>query len=156
MTGAEIPLIIAAVGTGTQVYGSISSANNQAEAQRRDAALKNEQANEILAREAINRTAIDKQTVLDQGAYAAAFAASGREGGGIGGQIDIFNSAQEIISNARREAKYKSDALRQGADIQASLASDIVSSSYYTGAGTLLTTGARIGYMKAGSDKGGP
>lgn len=153
MTGAEIFYGAAAAGTALSVIQGLSAASSQADAKRQDAAFKQQQADEILAREAINRTAIENQVKHDQSLYAASFASAGWADGGIGGQIEIFNRAQEVISNSRREAQFKTDMLRKGAQMDFNLASDIVTSSYYTGAGSILTTGAKIAYMKAGSDK---
>lgn len=144
MSGAEIPIILAAVGTGTQIYGQISAASAQAEAQKKDAEFKNIQANELLAREALNEIEIRRQGELTTARYSSAAAASGFETSGIGGQLDILDNVERMITNSNREARFKADMLRLGANVQTDLASDMVTSSYLTGAGTAIKTGASM------------
>lgn len=155
MSGVEIALAAAAVaGTGMSIYGQISGAQAQAEAAKRNAELKNQQANELLAREAINEAAIRKVAGITATRYSSAAAATGFEGGGVGGQVEIFMNAQDAITNSQREAFFKASMLRQGAEIEASLASDAVTAAWITGAGSLLTTGAQVGSMYAKPGKG--
>lgn len=133
--------IIAAVGTGMEIYGQISAASAQADAARRNAALKQQQASELLARETINESMIQQQSGIISSRYGSAAAAQGIEGAGIAGQLAILNNTQITIANSRREADFKAQMLRQGADIENKLASDVLSASYIKTGGTLLTSG---------------
>lgn len=145
MSGMEIPLIIGMVaGTGTQVAGGIMAANSQADAQNRNAALKKLQADELLSRQTINEKIMRDQAEKVAKGYSVGFAASGREGAGIGGMLQIKRDTEENILNSRREAEFKAQMLRSGADIDQSLASDYQTASYITGAGSLLSGGANI------------
>lgn len=124
---AAIPIIagIATVaGVGASVIGQANAAAAQAKADQQDAANKNLEANELLAREAINETNLrnkslavetaqriqlgQSQAALNiksaelQSQYGADFAGTGREGGGIGGILKIqhdTNIANSIMTN---------------------------------------------------------
>lgn len=129
---------------GTQVYGAISSASSKADAARQDAALKNQQADELLSREQINEQLILDQSELAQKSYGSAFASTGREGAGIGGILQIQKSTAQSIANDRRDADFKAKMLRAGANIATNLASDTETAGYITGAGTILAGAGKI------------
>jgi hypothetical protein len=145
MTGVEIGLGIAAlVGTGAQVYGNVAAARSQEEAARREAEFKMIQADELMERQRIN-----EQIMVEQGdemgsAYVAAFASTGRGGGGVGGQLRIKRDVERSIANSHREAEFKAKMLRAGADVEMDLASDAVSAAWISSAGSVLTTGANV------------
>lgn len=141
MTGIEEGAAI--VGAGTAIYGAISSASAKASAAQQDAALKNEQADELLSREAVNEQLIQTQSTQSQLEYGAGAASMGREGGGIGGILQIQKNTAITMANSQRDAQFKAQMLRAGANIATNLASDELTSSYVTGAGTLLTGAAK-------------
>lgn len=158
MSGIEIALAAAAVGgTALNVYGNISGANAQEEAAQRNAALKREQADELLDRQIINERIMRRAAEKAERGYVASFASTGRGGGGVGGVLQIKEELEENIANTRRDAEFKAKMLRAGADIETSLASDAVSAAWISGAGTILTTGAQAYGMisKYGPAKGG-
>lgn len=129
--------------TGMEVYGKIAAANAQSQARAQELKLKNIQADEILSREAVNEQVIQDNSKRTESAYSTAFAATGREGAGVGGQIQIHKFTQDQVANLNRDANFKANMIRAGANIEANLASDVVSASYISGAGTLLTSGLR-------------
>lgn len=141
MTGIEEGAAI--IGVGTAIYGAISSAEAKADAAKRDAALKGQQADELESREKVNEGIIQHQSDLAQLRFGSSFAATGREGGGIGGIMEIQKNTALTIANSQRDAAFKAKMLRQGADIATSLASDDLAAGYITGAGTFLTGAAK-------------
>jgi hypothetical protein len=147
MTGLEI---MAAAGLATSVYGQIKSGADRAGAQEYQAALKNIQANELLEREAINEQIMREKAELMSLDYGAAFAASGREGAGLGGILKIHKNVEDSIANSRRDAEFKARMLRAGAEIDTKLASDLVSASYVGAGGTILTGVAKAYDIYAG------
>jgi hypothetical protein len=144
MSGAEIPLLIMAVGgTGTQVYGQIAGASAQASAAERSAALKRQQAKELLSREAENEVVIRENGGKLENQFATAYAATGAGGGGLGGILEIHRQTERNILQGKRDAEFKAYMLNQGADIESQLASDTMAASYISGAGTILGLGAK-------------
>lgn len=133
----------AVAGSGLTIWGQVSAANAQEEAARKNAELKAVQAEELLARQAINEQIMRDKAEESGLLYGASFASTGREGAGVGGILRIRRDAEEAISLSRRDAEFKARMLRAGADVELSLASDAVSASWISGAGTLLTTGAQ-------------
>lgn len=143
MSGAEVPLIATAVvGGGAQIYGQIASAQAKKDAAEKEAALKGMQADEILQRQAINEQTMLEQSDRIEKDYGASLGAV-HAGGGIGGIMQIHANTLDNIKNSRRDAEFKSKMLRLGADIETSLASDAITASYISGAGTFLTSAAQ-------------
>lgn len=141
----------AVVGAGVAIYGEIESGQAKANAAKLDAQLKNQQADELMSREANNEQLIQQQSERDQKDYGAAFAGSGREGGGIGGIMTIQKNTAITIANSQRDAEFKAKMLRAGANIATNLASDEVNASYITGAGTIITGAAKLSPSFAGA-----
>lgn len=141
---AAIPILAGAavIGSGLEVYGNIKAAQQKSDAVKAEAALKEAQANELLDREKINEGLMQEQESSIESGYVSAFADTGREGGGIGGVIKLRNQLQKNIDISRREASFKAQMLRAGANIDTTLASQQLSASYIGGAGTILTRGA--------------
>jgi hypothetical protein len=136
------------IGTAISAYGQISSANSSAEAQRADAAAKREQAGELLERQAINERIMQEQSERQQSAAGSGSAMSGLEGTSLGSIMTIRKTTLENIALSRRDAEFKAKLLRQGADVQTELASDMMTAGYISGAGTLLQSG--LSAQKAG------
>lgn len=144
--GAEIGLGVLAIKTGSEIYGQIASASAKEDAARRNALLKEQESEELLYRqfqnEQIVRENADNQVEL-------AYAQAGMQGGasrGIAEAIEINRITTRNILMSRHEAEYKARMLKQGAEVESQLASDAMSASYITSAGTLLT-GAGQGYL---------
>lgn len=142
MTGIEEA--VAVVGVGTAVYGAISSASAKASADQKNAALKNQQADELLSRETVNESLIQDQSFRSQLDYGAAANSTGVGGGGLGGIMAIQKATAITIANDQRDANFKAYMLRQGANMDTNLASDTMSAGYISAAGTLLSGGAKV------------
>jgi hypothetical protein len=136
---AWVGVAIATVGTGLTIYGELSAASSRADAAQKNAAIKQQQADELLARQSINEGIMREQADSSSHSYVAGFAASGREGAGLGGVLKIKKDLEDNITNSRREAQFKASLLRQGAEIDSQLASDTMTAGYLSGAGTLLS-----------------
>lgn len=136
--------IVAGIGTAASIYSQISAGQKEEEAAKKKQELANQQADEILSRELINEQAIRDQAFNAEKEYGAAFSATGREGGGIGGILAIRRNTVKALEYAKRDADFKSYMLRKGAEMDTQLASDAATASYITGAGTALTGAARI------------
>ncbi len=135
--------IIGAAAAGATIYSQLSSAASQEEAAKKNAELKRQQADELMAREAINEDIMRNQVRIAMKDSAPSQASRGIEGAGIGGQITALNTLQSNLIIAHRDAAYKANLLRQGADVENKLASDQMSAAYISGVGTLLTAGAK-------------
>lgn len=138
MSGAEILGGMALLGAGVNAYGQVSAAQSQEEAQIKAAELKREQAKELLSRQSTNegimrerltRTMKDINNLVD----------SGSSTGTVVAIAEYQRDAEAAILDSRREAEFKARMLREGADIETDLASDLVTGAYFSGAGTILT-----------------
>lgn len=141
MSGLEI---IAAAGLATSLYGQISGASAKADADRKNAQIKNMEADELLSRQTINEGIMRDQAELQGLGYQSSFASTGREGAGLGGLLTIKKNLDQNLILSRRDAEFKAKMLRMGADIDLNLASDEQTAGYISGAGTLLTGAAKI------------
>lgn len=137
-------IALAAIGTAATIYGQISAANAQAEAQQREIELKKIQANEMLERQAIN-----EQIMRDKEAWLENHAGSdnGTSGSSLVGIMRYRKDLAQNIATSRREAEFKAGMLKMGAEADAKLASDTMTAGYISGAGTLLTGAANVGYQ---------
>ena len=125
--------IIAAVGLVVGIAGTLSAAEAAEEAEkakakaiRERAELKRKQADEILRRVEINVLAMRREKNQLVGRQTSGFAKAGVDFSGS--SITVINATEESFIRgtmvARREARYKANQLRQGADIDLTLASD--------------------------------
>ncbi len=138
------------LGTVMSAYGQISSASAQAEAQRADAAAKRLQADELLARQAINEQIMRDQSERMESSAGSGSAMSGLEGGGLGGIMSIRKTTLENIALSRRDAEFKAKMLRMGADVQSELASDMMTAGIISGAGTVAQSGLQVANLYKG------
>lgn len=145
MSGLELP-IISALGIlfsgGSQIAGGAA----RRAASEADAAAKNRQADELLAREGINEQLMLDQSFQAEQNYGSAFAMTGKEGGGIGGMLTIHKNTLASIANARRDAEFKASMLRAGAEVDTKLASDLQTAGVISGAGTIISGAADLGW----------
>lgn len=154
MSALALP-IIAGIGVATQATGMVVNGIAQADAAERNAALKNAQADELLAREEINQELMREQAFQAEQNFGSAFAMTGKEGGGIGGMLTIHSQLERNLRLSRREAEYKAKILRAGGEIDQQLGSDLQTAGWITGAGTLIG-GATNLYQRYGpKDKSG-
>lgn len=134
--------ITAAIGIGMQAYGTVSAASAQADASQKSADLKNQQANELMAREGINEGIMRTQFARSVDSFQAGFASTGREGAGISGVLRMQTDFQTTIANSARDAAFKAYMLHQGADIDMTLASDTATAGYLKMGGGILGAAA--------------
>lgn len=127
---AALP-VLGLIGTGVQVGGQIAAGNARSKAAQQQAQIKNEQADELLKRAETNILAIKRQRNKVVSQQASGFAKANVEASGS--MLEVLENTEvefkrEVV-NARREAEYKADQLRRGADIDLQLASDIKTAS---------------------------
>jgi hypothetical protein len=134
---------IAVAGIAIDVIGRVNEADDQADAAARTAAIKDAQARELLERNAINEKILRERAEFQEHGYIAAVADTGFGGGGLGGVMKIRRDLAMTLENNRRDAEFRARMLRAGADVDMQLASDAVSASYISGAGTILSQGAK-------------
>ncbi len=142
MSGMEAVAIVGAAGTALNAVGQVSSAHSQAEAQRKAAYLKQQQADELLARQKINEEILRERNtklVHEQGAIATGETSDQT----IYGLAKYQRDLEDAVLDTRREAEFKAKMLREGAAIEADLASDIETGSYLSAGGTILTGGVQ-------------
>lgn len=147
MSGVETMAILAG---GTMALGQVSAAQASAEAAQRNAGLKRLQAEELLSRQEINEQIILEESKRLELGYGSAFAATGREGAGLGGIMQIRKNTMDNIANSRRDAEFKAKMLRLGADIESDLASDSLVAGLIGAGGTLLSGGLQAYNMYRG------
>jgi hypothetical protein len=124
------------VGAGVGIFGAIKSANDQAEIERKKAALANEQADEILAREQINDAQIRDASFRSELETGSVSAAMGHTGGEIGAKLEIERRTNLEISLNDRAAAFQAKMLREGATLGQE-AADTAKSAGYLQAGAL-------------------
>lgn len=143
-----MPVIAAAaavVGVGIQIYGDVTSANDQAKLDKERAAIAQQQSDEIAAREQSNEALRGQQAVRQKLQFGASYAASGKSGTGVGSQLQIQNESdtQSMISN--REATFQEQMLQTQAGIDTTLASQSITS------GAIGAVGAGLGGITKGA-----
>jgi hypothetical protein len=137
------------IGTGIQIYSQMQSAEKQAAAQRREAAMKNAQAQELETRQAIN-----EQIMSDREKSSELYAGidNGTTRGTLGGIMRLRQDLFKNIDTSRREAQWKAAMLRSGADADQKLSSDIIATGQLQATGTALTAaGNTYSTLSAGS-----
>ena len=145
---------LAVAGAGMQVTSMLTGAAAKKAAAEQDAFLKNQQADEMLRRQAINEVLMQKQ-ILPMKEQASEVSGNLRTTGasfgnsGVGGEMAVqkelnrnLTTLQTNLFLSRRDAEYRAAQLRAGANIDTQLASDLMTSSYIGAGSTVLTTGA--------------
>ncbi len=130
--------ITAAVGAGVNVAGTLMSANAKANADQQSAALKYKQADELMSREAINEDIMRTQEGRTEDQFRAASGSTGFANTGIGGVLRMRSDLSKNIGLSQRDAAFKAEMLRTGAQIDTNLASDERSAGYVAAAGSVL------------------
>jgi hypothetical protein len=138
-----VAAVAAVVGTGIAIYGAVKSANDQSDLDQERASIAQQQAKELDAREQSNELIRDQQAYRQKLQFGAAYAASGKEGVGIGSQLQIQNQADLANMMSNRETKFQETMLLEQGGIDTSLASSTES------AGTLNAVGAGLGGLSA-------
>lgn len=136
MSGAEVLAGIGLLGTGVSVAGQLSAASAQAEAAKKNAELKQQQAVEIEQRNAINEEILSEQFDIAKTRYGTLAQSGSETVGGLVKMISDFEKNKEIRN---REVAFKTKMLRAGAEQDLTLSSDIATSGTLGAAGTILT-----------------
>lgn len=125
-------------GAGISAYGAIKGAQDEANFDRQKAATQEAQAVEIAEREKANEAINQSAAFNAKLDFASAYAGSGKEGAGIGSQLEIQRQTDLKNLVARRDAGFQETMLRTGAEIDKNLANSTESSGYIAAAGSLL------------------
>lgn len=133
-----------AASLGMSVYGNIKAAKDKEEAAQKQAFLDEQQANEILARQAANEAIMQDQAAYNESHYVAAMGGTGVLDTGIGGAIAIHTNLSRAIAAARHEAAYTSNMIRMGAQINTEIASNQVTAAYIRSGGQVLGAAGEV------------
>lgn len=142
-----------AAGTALSVYSQIKQADDQAEQARRSAALRDQEANEILARAAINEKYLQKQGDQFLTSQIEAYAKAG---------VTISGSPLQVLEQTKsdfteqkmllqRDAEYRANLQRAGAQDLRGAAEQIRQGGYLSAFGTLLGGVGNIAAASGGS-----
>lgn len=126
-------------GTAISVYGQMKAAEDQAKMAEFQQKMANEQADELGYRESVNaalRVGEAKKAALD---FGAAYAASGKEGMGIGSQLEIMRQVQIQNALSQHDVRFQQAMLRRGGSLYGMQASATREASKWNAAGSLLT-----------------
>lgn len=140
--GTSSPL----VGAGISVYGDITSADDQNQLDQEKAQVAQEQAAEIAQRTQANEQLTDQQAFRQQLQFGSAYAASGKEGVGIGGQLQIANQANTQNMIAAQEASFQEQMLNMQATMDTQQGQNLMSALPWAIAGSVVSgTGSAAG-----------
>lgn len=156
--GAAGLIVGGAAALGGSVVSAVSSVNAagaQYNAKMEELNLRRLEADELLNREAINESVMQARGDIMKNQYEAAYAASGKGGGALGGLLRIQADINQNMAISRREAEFKAQQLRAGADISQELAGAGKTAAWWNAAGTLLTGGANAANLISRINFGG-
>lgn len=143
--GAVLGPVGALVGGAIGAIGAIFGANDQAEIDRRKAALEEAEAQEVARREAVNDAAT-QSTMFRQGLdISSEMAGSGHEGGAIGTQLEIRRQGNLQIRLNDEAAAFQESQLRAGAQMQLDLAGQTETAGILKGIGYGFTAMGSVG-----------
>ena len=149
-TGAAVAAV---VGTGVTIYGQQKEAKAKARAAKKNAELKRLQALELLDRFEINSQALMAEGELLKDRQKVDLASRGIDIGS-GSALSVIEETNALVARQlildRKEAEFKAQQLRSGADMDVELAGDIRSAANIRSVGTFLS-----GVSSAASAKGG-
>lgn len=134
------------LGGALEFFGNRKARKAQAQAMRRQAALRDMESKEILERAAINIKSVREDTRRLIGEQRSTFAAAGlkMEGSPLDVATSTLNRAEEQIENMQREAEFDAKMVRLGASADRALAGATERAGRYQDFGTVLTSGARV------------
>lgn len=140
-------LVLLAAGTAVQIYGQQQAAEQQAEMARKDAALKEDQAREVLDRVKINQEILQESgdKLQAQQIHAMSHGITVGTGSPLLIAEQTAYSTMREINNARIEAEFRASQLRAGAAASADYSGQVKKSADLESFGTLLTA-AYTGY----------
>jgi hypothetical protein len=144
----QVAAAAALVGAGIQVYGAITSANDQNALDQEKASVARQQAAEIEARNQSNAALLDQTAMRQKLQFGASYAASGKAGTGVGSQLQIQNQADLQNMIATREAKFQESMLQQQAGIDTTMGDQLMKALPWQVAGDIaggLGSAARLG-----------
>lgn len=135
-------------GAGVKAFGDIKSANSQAELERDKAVMAYRQADELEQRQMANDAVRQGQAFKAEEDFGAAYAGSGKEGSGLGSQLEIKRQADLAVAMADRDADFQAEMLRHGGDINNKLADETQTAGYLKAGGTILSAGGNFATSK--------
>lgn len=128
----------AAAGGVIGAYGAIQSAQDQANLDNEKAAIAFKQADEIQNREVANEAIRNSQANEAKLSFGAAYASSGKEGVGIGSQLEIQRQTDLQNTISKRDADFQAEMLRTQGGIDQQLADETKSAGYLSAASSIL------------------
>ncbi len=132
MAAGAAAIAVTVASTAVQMHSARKAAKAQERAMRAQAEAKRIQAEELLKRSEFNIEELELEAEQFAGAQIAELGKSG-VGLGVGVSLVALEQTQERLTKAvnisRREAEFKAEQLRAGADIDTRLSSDIRSAS---------------------------
>lgn len=137
--GAVLGPVGSVVGGLIGLVGSIFGSNQQAEIDRRKAALDEAEAKEVERRATINDAITQTTGFRAQADISAEMAGSGHEGAAIGTQLEVRRQANLKIRLDDQAAAFQASQLRAGAQLQNELADQTVSAGVIKGIGYGVT-----------------
>lgn len=144
---------MAAVGAAMQLYSQVQASEAKSEAQRREAELKNMQADELAQRQLINEQVMRSKEARTE-LYAGSDGGSGNTG--LGTIMQLRQDLRQNIDITRRESDWKIRMLHMGANADTQLAGDIQQAGMWGAIGGALSfAGQAYSPMKAGSAPSG-
>jgi len=132
------------VASAIQIYGQVKTGVSQAKAANASAELKNMQADELLARQAINEEVMRNAYERTSREVGAVQLSRGFDVSGAGATAEMLLDFRSNLTNSRREADFKARMLRAGAEIDQNLASDVRTGTIIAGFSTAVSTGATL------------
>lgn len=123
MSGAAAGAAIG--GSFLGVYGALKSASDEADMLEENKRLANEQADELEYREMVNEIARNQAAFKAELNFGSGYAATGREGTGIGSQLEIHRQVQVQNEISSREAQYEAAAIRAGGSYYGKMAENL-------------------------------
>lgn len=137
-TGAAIAT---GVGVGLSAFGQIEQARAQKKAAQAQADAKRLQAFEVLRRSEFNIDQLEEEARRFRGQQTTAFAKAGVDVGSGASLVQLEQLNRDLvdeIESQREEARFKAQALFEGADIDTRLSGDLQTAGQIRAVGTTL------------------
>jgi hypothetical protein len=135
---------VAGAGIGMSVAGQLNAASSQSDVEKEKAAAAAAQAQEVAQREAFNDVQAQDQTFKSKLDFASSFASSGKQGAGIGSQLEIQRQSDLAIKVADEQASFQESMLRQGGSLDTELAGQYQEAGDLNAAGTILAGAGKM------------
>lgn len=140
--GAPIGIGLMAIGAGLSIFGSISSAQDQAKIDQEKQQQEEAQAAEVGRREAANE--VVNQQVADVQRLDIGSELEGHGSANIGSQLEIQRQADLKDQINRNESEFQQAQLMAGGSLYGQQAQDTLSAGYLSAGATLLSTAGKV------------